>query len=392
VIKTVKIDGRIGEIFDLQDKIVYELSQGLNLQLGTSEITEIERDETQSVEAYENFSRGMINLRTGSRDSLDRAIHFFEKATSIDPNYASAWAGLAAVYDLKGSFLSIPELSHKAIEFAQKAIALNPRLTHAYQFLGGAFNSLGRFDEAIDAIKEALAIEPNNAGAHASLARAYWTGKGRIDEAITEFEHAIAINPQAGYSYLQLVFLHTIRGNYERAEALARAAIDLQERRISGKEGLQIVGAHTRLGYAYYHQSRYDDALREYNRELDFLISSDHALRDRAMIELDQKMGAAYLRKGMAEEAERHFKRAAKKYDERVAKGSDDPFTKYYIACLYALRGEADRAFKYLEESTRDIHAINSVRARIDPDLETLRDDPRFGELFYTEGEAAQQA
>jgi adenylate cyclase len=212
-----------------------------------------------------------------------------------------------------------------------------------------------------------------------------------INEAITEFEHAIAINPQAGYAYLQLVFLHTIRGNYERAEALARAAIDLQERYISGKEGLQIVGAHTRLGYVYYHQGRYDDALSEYTRELDFLSSSDHALRDRALIELDQKMGAAYLRKGRAEEAERHFKRAVKKYGERVAKGSDDHFTKYYIACLYALKGERDRAIKYLEESTAHLSAINKVRAKIDPDFESLRDDPRFRELIFSEAEAAPQ-
>jgi TolB-like protein len=51
IVKTVKIDGRISEIFDLQDKIVYELSQGLNLSLNTSEISAIEHDETDSVEA-----------------------------------------------------------------------------------------------------------------------------------------------------------------------------------------------------------------------------------------------------------------------------------------------------------------------------------------------------
>ena len=72
IVKTVKIDGRIAEIFDLQDKIIYELSQGLNLSLNTSEIIAIEHDETQSVEAYEQFSRGMMNLRTASRDALDR--------------------------------------------------------------------------------------------------------------------------------------------------------------------------------------------------------------------------------------------------------------------------------------------------------------------------------
>lgn len=382
VVRTVKIDGNISEIFALQDKIVYELSQGLNLELGTSEITEIEADETQSVEAYESFSRGMINLRTGSRDSLDRAIHYFEKAAEMDPNYAGAWAALSAAYDLKGGFLSIPELSRKAVEFAEKAVKLNPKLSHAHQFLGGAYNTLGRYDEAIAEMNEAVRLEPNNAGAHGSLARAYWIGKGMVEEAIVELEHAVSINPQAGYSYLQLVFLHTIVGNYTRAEAAAKHAIELQEKYISGKEGLQVVGARTRLGYCYYRQGRYDEAIHEYERELEFLNSSDHALRERSLTELEQKLGAAYLRKGLTEEAELHFKDAIKRFEQRLGKGSDDPFTKYYIACLYSLKGDAEKALKYLGESLGPLKAINTLRAKSDPDFENLREDARFRDLI----------
>jgi adenylate cyclase len=382
VVRTVKIDGKIAEIFALQDKIVYELSQGLNLEIETSELSEIERDETKSVEAYESFSHGMINLRNGSRDSLDRSIYFFEKAVELDPNYAGAYAALSAAYDLKGSFLGIPELSTKAIEFAKKAIELSPRLTHAHQFLGGAYSSMGRYDEAIEAMREAIRLEPNNAGAHASLGRAYWIGKGMIDEGINELEHAIAINPQGGYAYLQLVFLHTLQGNYRRAESVAKHAIELQEQAISGTEGLQVVGAHTRLGYCYYRQGRYDEAIAEYKRELDFLSSSDHALRDRSMIELDQKLGAAYLRKGMKDQSEKHLKSALKKFDERSARGAADPFTKYYIANLYALRGDADNAIKYLTESFSRLKTLNTFRAKTDPDFDNLKDDPRFREII----------
>ncbi|HKP14366.1 MAG TPA: protein kinase [Blastocatellia bacterium] len=382
IVKTVKIDGRIAEIFDLQDKIVYELSQGLNLSLNTSEISAIEHDETQSVEAYEQFSRGMMNLRTASRDALDRGIYFFEKAIEIDPNYASAWAGLGAIYDLKGSFLGLPELSLRAIECEEKAIALNPRLSHAHQFLGSAYLSAGRYDDAIASIKRAMEIEPNNAGAHAALGRAYWVGKGMLSEGIEELEKSIAINPQAGYAYLQLVYLHTLRGSYERAEAVARDAVDLQERYISGREGLQIVGAHTRLGYVYYCQDRYDEALREYNYELKFLQSSDHALRHRALIELDQKMGAAYLRKGMTEEAERHFASGIKRYQELRARGSADPFTHYYMANLYALKGDADQTLKYLHRAIAELRDVNVTRARIDRDFDGLREDPRFRKLI----------
>ena len=382
VVRTVKIDGKISEIFNLQDKIVYELSQGLNLELATSEIDDIAADETQSVEAYESFSRGMINLRTGSRDSLDRAIYYFEKAAEVDPNYAGAWAALAAAYDLKGGFLSIPELSIKAVEFAEKAVKLNPKLSHAHQFLGGAYSTLGRYDEAIAAMNEAVRLEPNNAGAHGSLARAYWIGKGMIEEAIVELERAVSINPQAGYSYLQLVFLHTLLGNYTRAEDAAGHAIELQEKFISGKEGLQVVGAHTRLGYCYYRQGRYDEAIAEYERELEFLKASDHALRERSLTELEQKLGAAHLRKGETEEAEKHFKHAIKRFEQRLGKGSDDPFTKYYMACLYSLKGDSDRALKYLKESLGPLKEINTLRAKSDPDFENLREDSRFRELI----------
>jgi serine/threonine protein kinase len=52
LLKTVKVDGKVDDLFSLQDKIVYELSQGLNVNLRPSEIQAIARDETGSIEAY----------------------------------------------------------------------------------------------------------------------------------------------------------------------------------------------------------------------------------------------------------------------------------------------------------------------------------------------------
>jgi tetratricopeptide (TPR) repeat protein len=203
-----------------------------------------------------------------------------------------------------------------------------------------------------------------------------------IEEGITELEQAVELNPLAGYAYLQLGLLYAMQGNYERAEAACQKAVELQTQYISGKEGLQVVGAYARLGYVYYRQGRYDEAIQEYQRELEFLSSSDHALRERSLVELNQKLGAAYLRKGMDELAERHFKLALKKFDERLARGAEDPYTKYYIACLHALRGDADQAIKYLEETFVHLRALNTVRARTDPDFDRIKDDPRFRQLI----------
>ena len=204
VMRTVKIDGETGDIFSLQDKIVFELSQGMNLTLEDSEMAEIERRETESVEAYENRSRAMMNIMEGSPQALDHAILLLEKATRQDPNYAAAWASLALAYDFKGSFMSLPELSEKAVEVGRRATELNPKLADAHRWLG----SVLLFEEAIAAISVAAQLEPDDASAHQSLARAYWVGQGDIDAGIEEMERALAINPDLGYAHLQLGLLY----------------------------------------------------------------------------------------------------------------------------------------------------------------------------------------
>src|SRR5215204_1142806 len=379
--RTVKVDGRVADIFALQDKIVYELSQGLNLVLRGTEVAEIERRETKSVEAYESFARGMMNLRLASRDSIERAISAFEEAIRRDQEYAMAWAALGGAYSLKGSFLSVRDLVEDAIEIERRALSIDPDLADAHTWLGAALLSLGRTDEAIVSIREAIRLEPDNGQAHQALARAYWVGRGDFAAAIPEFEKAIELNPDAGYSYLQLALLLAWEGQYSRAEEVSRRAVELQDQYISGNAGLQVVGANGRLGYVYYLQGRYDDAIREYERGLAFVGSSDHALKDRTAIELNVKLGAAYHRQGRQDEATRHFDRARKMFDSLIAKGADDPFTRYYIANMHALAGDADRAFESLARVAERLPALTAERVRRDPDLESLRADARFAAI-----------
>jgi tetratricopeptide (TPR) repeat protein len=376
--QTVKVDGQVSDLFALQDKIVFELSEGLNLVLRGSEVAEIERRETRSVEAYESFARGMMNLRLATRDSIERAIAAFEHATRHDPEYALAWAALGGAYNLKGSFLSLRDLMEDAIEIERRALSIDPDLADAHTWLGAALLNLGRTDEALASMREAIRLEPDNGQAHQALARAYWVGKGDFAAAIPEFEKAIALNPEAGYSYLQLGLLLAWEGQYERAEEVCRRAVELQDQYISGNAGLQVVGANGRLGYVYYLQGRYPDALREYERGLSFVASSDHALKDRTAIELNIKMGAAYHRQGLAAESTRHFERARRMFDGLLAKGADDPYTRYYIACMYALSGDREKALDSLERVAAKLPALTAARIRRDPDLESLRSDPRF--------------
>jgi len=67
-----------------------------------------------------------------------------------------------------------------------------------------------------------------------------------------------------------------------------------------------------------------------------------------------------------------------KSFDSRVANGADDPFTRYYVACLHALRGDRDRALESLQRVAKSLPKLTASRARIDIDLESLREEPRF--------------
>jgi serine/threonine protein kinase/tetratricopeptide (TPR) repeat protein len=373
VLRNVKIDGRLEDIFSLQDRIVFELTQDLHLQLARSEIAHIEEAETRSVEAYELFSRGVLTMRMATRDAPDRAISLFERALAIDPEYAEAWAGLGGAFQQKGAFLNLPELVEKAVECERRALAIDPNLADAHTWLGASLLALGRVDEAIAALNQSISIDASQVRTWSTLARAYWIGKGDIEKGIESLEYAIELNPQFGYGHLQLGFLYVERGDYAKAEAAATKAVDLQERYISGEEGLLIVGAHTRLGYAYYRQGRYEEAIKEYQSELLFLTASDHVLKERALIELHQKLGAAYLRLGRMSDAERHLRVAVRNFDERVARGADDAQTKYYAAIAHALRGDIGRAVTFIEQTWPKLGPLNRRRVAHDPDLAAVR-------------------
>jgi hypothetical protein len=68
-------------------------------------------------------------------------------------------------------------------------------------------------------------------------------------------------------------------------------------------------------------------------------------------------------------------------HDALTARGADDPFTRYYIAGLHALRGEPDQAFDSLQRAAARNPELTAARLRRDRDFESLRGDPRFSQL-----------
>ena len=379
VVHTAKVDGRIGEIFDLQDRIVSDLSAGLRLSLAPRARGGAE---THVVEAYEAYAKGMLNLRLESYEALDRAVLFFERAVALDGGYARAHLQLGSAYDVKAGYLTEPTLHERAIESFRRAIDLAPDLALAWKELGSALTSLGREEEGIEAVQRALALDPADASAHNALARAFFVGRADFDRAAAEYETALRLNPQAGWSALQLAHCAALRRDFARGEAAARQAAALQEKMQSGRDGVVIVGSYMRLGHLAALQGRHAEALEHLERERRFLQQVDHALRNRTTIELHQRIGAAHQRLGAQAEARAAFQYAISLFEERLRLGADDPFTRFYVAGIHALEGDADRALGSLQRAVRMRRRFTVARARLEPEFDFLRADPRFQDLL----------
>ena len=375
-VSATKLDGTMDEIFELQDRLVEDLvRQGLQRELEQSERRAL-GEETHSAEAFEAHSRGMLNLRMATPESVDRAIALFEQALALESDYVDALIALGSALQLRGAFLNLPQMLDRSRGLLERAVATAPTRAEAHVRLGQTLASMGDATAAEAAIRRGLALEPDSALAHGQLARVLWFGSADIATAISHFERSAALAPEAGYTHLQLALLLALTGDLDGAERSARTAVDLQQKAMSGAQGLIVVGAHARLGYVFYLRGHYDDAIREYQRELTFLTHTDHGLRDRSIIEVNQKLAAAYARLGAASESQEYADLAAEAFNRRLAAGADDPHTRYYMAAVFALRDDIEPVLQHLEAPLVALGPFTRWRLPRDPDFAGVLANP----------------
>ena len=337
------------------------MRQGLQRELEQSESRA-----TRRRRAYPRGLRGLFSAACSTCASPPRSrwsgrSRSSSRRSTLEPAYVDALVALGGALQLRGAFLALPNVLERSRELLERAVAIAPARAEAHVRLGQTLASMGDNDAAEAAIQRGLALEPDSALAHAQMARLLWFGRARIDEAIAHFERAATLAPEAGYTHLQLALLQALRGNLDAAERSGRTAVELQQQAMSGTQGLIVVGAHTRLGYVHYLRGQHEEAIREYRRELTFLTHTDHALRDRSIIEVNQKLAAAYTRLGSTIEAREFGDQAIEAFHRRLAAGADDPYTRYYVAALYAMRDDVEPVLEHLERPLRRARAVHAL-------------------------------
>jgi tetratricopeptide (TPR) repeat protein len=160
-----------------------------------------------------------------TRESVKRAIEFFQKATETDPHYARAYGKLGASYTLlaintRGDYDARARAMASAQEYAQKGVSLDGSDADALLALGYVLLWNGSFAEGEHVIERAYALNPHNV----DIAMSYVTALSHIGEAeraIRLAEAVIQRNPRRADSDLfDLAFAHFFAGHDDDAVAL----------------------------------------------------------------------------------------------------------------------------------------------------------------------------
>ncbi|MGI8786952.1 MAG: winged helix-turn-helix domain-containing protein [Pyrinomonadaceae bacterium] len=340
---------KLADVFAIQDGIVCQLVTELKVKL-CGEVAPSERY-TKNAKAYQLYLQGMYYRNRLGAEDLKRAIDFFNQALQIDPNYALAHEGLASTYAVMELNAVVPPgtVAPLAEAHANKALELDDSLASAMIALG-AVKTMNNYDLATREIyyKQALLKNPNHRTAHLWLSTNY-TVQGKFEEAEREIFRAQEIDPLSVGVHLTLAELYWYWRKPDKV--IEQADLMLAANPNDGD------GAYSLIARAYAQKGDFERAFAALEK-----IPSDNLMRV-----------FIYAAAGRADEA--------RKFAEAFANSEEAKNSPYKVACTYALIGDKDKAFAWLEKSY-DLRQADLVSMKIDPALDGLRDDARYQDLL----------
>jgi eukaryotic-like serine/threonine-protein kinase len=350
-------DRELADVFAIQDELSRAIVSALKVTLAGEQDVPLVSRPTRSLQAYNLYLQGRYSWNQRTEAGLKQAVRYFERAITMDPAYAQAYAGLADAYVLLPERGPTPpaEVYPKAEAAALKALALDSTVAEAHVSLGYVLEvSHWEWRRAEQAFQRAIALNPNYATAH------QWYGEclsltGRPDEALAELERALTLDPLSiiirAYMGVQLYRMR----RYDAAIAHLRQTIDLHPR---------FGPAHDWLGRTYLFKGMHAEALAE--------METAASLTGRGSTELGN-LAYGYAVTGRREQA----LRIRAELEERSGRQYVSPTA---LARMYTGLGEKDQAFVWLNKAV-EAHDPNFTFSVFDPLWDPLRMDPRFARV-----------
>ncbi len=219
------------QVFEVQASVAEKVVQALNMVLIEPERVRLAARPTENMTAYDFYLRGNSYYnRSWERNDVDSALVMYQRATEQDPKFALAWAQLGKAHAWKHrlGFDETPERLAMSREAIGKAVALGPNLpeTHIAQ---GLYYYWGewKFEQAIDELTKARAIQPSNAWVHLQMGNIR-RRQGQWLPAVQEYERAGEFDPRFHIIWFNIGHLRQHIRQYDQAEPYLERALVLQ--------------------------------------------------------------------------------------------------------------------------------------------------------------------
>jgi serine/threonine protein kinase/TolB-like protein len=295
-----------------------------------------------------------------------------------------------------------PADAQKAIEALEEAVRLDPNYAQAWagkarvHFGDFSGNPQAQYQKSMEAINKALALDENLADAHSALCLNKNSYEWDFAGAERECERAVELDPNSSYAHLNYSRYLNGQGRFDAAIAEAKTAIDLEPTSLASQRT---------YGMILYYARRYPEAVTQFER----VMAMDKGFAAPYMMLVDaSEMQGKYAEafewlmkmKTFYKEPEEEIQAYQAAWQtsgwpgvlrERARRGGDGNFRPsragvyFYRAIEQAKVGNKDKAFEYLERSyqTRE---WSMMLLKQEPGLDSLRHDPRFDALVRRVG------
>jgi serine/threonine-protein kinase len=347
---------QVRDLFSLQDELTAAVLEKLRVQLGARfSMPQVRRQADPA--AYSFYLQGRYAFHQETAESLREALSLFARATGADPEYASAWTGVAEAY-LRLEWYGLEPASQaiaRARGALQEALRLEPESVTALYLLGAIEAAFDwNWQVAGRTFEHALAARSGLVAVHFHYALDYLTPLGRLEEALDELRYASQLDP------LSPITNTAVGGCYYRMRRWPDAARSLRDtlRAFPG-----FGHAHWSLGRVLLEQESYEDALHHFEEGARIIGRTTGALAE---------LGYGYARMGREQDARSALREMLEA--PSLAAGHLNP------ALVYTGLGDTGRAMHHLEEAFR--HRSRQLAwINVDPRFDPLRSLPAFQRL-----------